>query len=43
MPWAPIDYPVAVELMKAALDQGANFWNGVRESYARQAGRASVC
>ncbi|SPO01422.1 related to pyridoxine 4-dehydrogenase [Cephalotrichum gorgonifer] len=28
IPWAPVDYPVAVNLMKTALDQGANLWNG---------------
>ncbi|KAI6816350.1 Aldo/keto reductase [Hortaea werneckii] len=28
MPWAPVDYPVAAKIMKTALDQGANFWNG---------------
>lgn len=29
MPWAPIAYPAATEILKAALDNGANFWNGV--------------
>ena len=29
-PWAPVDYPIAVKLMKTALEQGANLWNGVR-------------
>jgi len=28
IPWAPVEYPVAVKAMKAALEQGANFWNG---------------
>ncbi|GAB7341764.1 hypothetical protein MBLNU457_g0096t1 [Dothideomycetes sp. NU457] len=28
MPWAPVDPPAAVKLMKTALDQGANLWNG---------------
>ncbi|KAK4898456.1 hypothetical protein LTR27_004053 [Elasticomyces elasticus] len=28
MPWAPVEYPVAAALLKAALEQGANFWNG---------------
>ncbi|MCJ1288777.1 Pyridoxine 4-dehydrogenase [Xylographa carneopallida] len=28
IPWAPVDYPVAVKVMKTALEQGANFWNG---------------
>ncbi|KAI1396218.1 aldo/keto reductase [Hypoxylon fuscum] len=27
-PWAPTEYPAAAKVMKAALDQGANFWNG---------------
>ncbi|KAK3370064.1 NADP-dependent oxidoreductase domain-containing protein [Podospora didyma] len=27
-PWAPVDYPVAIKVMKTALEQGANFWNG---------------
>ena len=30
MPWNPIEPSMAVKLMKAALDQGANLWNGVR-------------
>lgn len=29
MPWAPIAYPAATKILKAALDNGANFWNGV--------------
>lgn len=29
MPWKQISYPEAVKVMKAALEQGANFWNGV--------------
>lgn len=29
MPWAPVDYPIAAKVMKTALDQGANLWNGV--------------
>ena len=33
-PWAPVDYPVAVKVMKTALEQGANLWNGV--SYSLQ-------
>ncbi|CAF9941029.1 MAG: Pyridoxine 4-dehydrogenase [Heterodermia speciosa] len=28
IPWAPVDYPVAAKLMKTALEQGANMWNG---------------
>lgn len=28
MPWKRIEYPVAENLMKAALERGANFWNG---------------
>ncbi|THY41260.1 Aldo/keto reductase [Aureobasidium pullulans] len=28
MPWAPIAYPAATKILKAALDNGANFWNG---------------
>ncbi|KAL8945720.1 MAG: hypothetical protein Q9222_007780 [Ikaeria aurantiellina] len=28
MPWAPVEYPTAVEIMKTALEQGANLWNG---------------
>ncbi|RYP67732.1 hypothetical protein DL771_007065 [Monosporascus sp. 5C6A] len=27
-PWAPVDYPIAAKVMKTALDQGANLWNG---------------
>ncbi|KAK4106312.1 aldo/keto reductase [Parathielavia hyrcaniae] len=27
-PWAPLEYPAAAEVMKSALDRGANFWNG---------------
>ncbi|KAL3478137.1 NADP-dependent oxidoreductase domain-containing protein [Aspergillus californicus] len=27
-PWAPVEYPVAAKVMKTALEQGANFWNG---------------
>ncbi|XXG99355.1 hypothetical protein Hte_005692 [Hypoxylon texense] len=27
-PWAPTEYPEAMKVMKTALDQGANFWNG---------------
>ncbi|KAI1370245.1 aldo/keto reductase [Hypoxylon crocopeplum] len=26
--WAPVEYPAAAKVMKAALDHGANFWNG---------------
>ena len=29
VPWAPVEYPVAVKVLKTALEQGANFWNGV--------------
>lgn len=29
IPWAPVEYPVAVKALKTALEQGANFWNGV--------------
>ncbi|KAH7076707.1 NADP-dependent oxidoreductase domain-containing protein [Paraphoma chrysanthemicola] len=28
IPWAPVDHDAALELMKAALNHGANFWNG---------------
>ncbi|KAL2862406.1 aldo/keto reductase family protein [Aspergillus lucknowensis] len=28
MPWAPVDYPIAAKIMKTALEQGANLWNG---------------
>ncbi|KAI2463081.1 Aldo/keto reductase [Annulohypoxylon bovei var. microspora] len=28
MPWAPVEYPIAVKVMKTALDQGATLWNG---------------
>ncbi|KAI2623050.1 aldo/keto reductase [Hypomontagnella submonticulosa] len=27
-PWDPTEYSVAAKVMKTALDQGANFWNG---------------
>ncbi|KAL4790523.1 NADP-dependent oxidoreductase domain-containing protein [Aspergillus venezuelensis] len=27
-PWAPIDYSVATKVMKTALEQDANYWNG---------------
>ncbi|KAJ7157448.1 NADP-dependent oxidoreductase domain-containing protein [Mycena filopes] len=27
-PWALVEYPAAVKALKAALDAGANFWNG---------------
>ncbi|KAI1390339.1 Aldo/keto reductase [Hypoxylon trugodes] len=27
-PWAPVEYPAAVKVMKTALERGANFWNG---------------
>ncbi|KAI1775397.1 aldo/keto reductase [Hypoxylon cercidicola] len=27
-PWAPTEYAAAAKVMKTALDQGANFWNG---------------
>ncbi|KAI1173662.1 Aldo/keto reductase [Nemania sp. FL0916] len=27
-PWSPVDYPIAVQVMKTALEQGANLWNG---------------
>ncbi|KAH8658216.1 aldo/keto reductase [Xylariales sp. PMI_506] len=27
-PWDPVEYPVAAKLMKTALEQGANLWNG---------------
>ncbi|EMR63239.1 putative pyridoxal reductase protein [Eutypa lata UCREL1] len=27
-PWAPIEYPMAAKVMKTALEQGANLWNG---------------
>ncbi|KAH7086894.1 NADP-dependent oxidoreductase domain-containing protein [Paraphoma chrysanthemicola] len=28
IPWAPVDHDAALKLMKAALNHGANFWNG---------------
>lgn len=31
-PGNPTPYPEAAKVMKAALEQGANFWNGVRKS-----------
>lgn len=31
-PSNPITYPEAAKVMKAALEQGANFWNGVRNT-----------
>ncbi|KAI1803482.1 Aldo/keto reductase [Daldinia bambusicola] len=27
-PWAPVEYPTAVKVLKTALEQGANLWNG---------------
>jgi len=27
-PWAPTEYPIAVRVMKTALEHGANLWNG---------------
>ncbi|KAF9877448.1 pyridoxal reductase [Colletotrichum karsti] len=27
-PWDPVEYSAAVKVMKTALEQGANFWNG---------------
>ncbi|KAL7626104.1 hypothetical protein AAE478_002874 [Parahypoxylon ruwenzoriense] len=33
--WAPVQYPVAAEAMKAALEHGANLWNGVELQGAR--------
>ncbi|KAK4695938.1 pyridoxine 4-dehydrogenase, partial [Lecanoromycetidae sp. Uapishka_2] len=27
-PWAPVEYPIAVKLLKTALEQGASLWNG---------------
>ncbi|RYP26564.1 hypothetical protein DL768_011704 [Monosporascus sp. mg162] len=27
-PWAPVEYPIAAKVMKTALEQGANLWNG---------------
>ncbi|KAI0119867.1 Aldo/keto reductase [Daldinia grandis] len=27
-PWAPVEYPIAVKVLKTALEQGANLWNG---------------
>ncbi|KAK7739263.1 hypothetical protein SLS62_011252 [Diatrype stigma] len=27
-PWAPVEYPTATKVLKAALAQGANLWNG---------------
>lgn len=32
MPWKHISYPEAAKVMKTALEQGANFWNGVSVS-----------
>lgn len=31
-PWAPVEYPTAIKLLKTALENGANFWDGVREA-----------
>ncbi|KAK1750197.1 NADP-dependent oxidoreductase domain-containing protein, partial [Echria macrotheca] len=28
IPWAPVEYAVAIKVMKTALEHGANFWNG---------------
>jgi len=43
MPWNPIETPVVLKLMKAALDHGANLWNGVRAlSRLDQRGLSSV-
>ncbi|KAL1994762.1 hypothetical protein VTN49DRAFT_949 [Thermomyces lanuginosus] len=28
VPWAPIEFPTAIKLMKTALENGANFWDG---------------
>lgn len=28
-PWAPVEYSVATEVMKTALEQGSTFWNAV--------------
>jgi hypothetical protein len=33
IPWAFLEYPVAVKAMKMALEQGANFWNGVSVAF----------
>ncbi|KAI0891096.1 Aldo/keto reductase [Annulohypoxylon nitens] len=27
-PWAPVEYPIAVKVLKAALEQGTTLWNG---------------
>ncbi|KAL1972857.1 hypothetical protein VTN31DRAFT_6399 [Thermomyces dupontii] len=27
-PWAPVEYPTAIKLLKTALENGANFWDG---------------
>ncbi|KAB5566030.1 NADP-dependent oxidoreductase domain-containing protein [Coniochaeta sp. 2T2.1] len=27
-PWAPVEYPAALKVLKTALEQGSNFWNG---------------
>ncbi|KAI0848529.1 Aldo/keto reductase [Daldinia vernicosa] len=27
-PWAPVEYPIAVKVLRTALEQGANLWNG---------------
>ncbi|KAI1454254.1 Aldo/keto reductase [Annulohypoxylon moriforme] len=27
-PWAPVEYPIAIKVMKAALDNGSTLWNG---------------
>lgn len=29
IPWVPVEYSTAVKLLKTALEQGANLWNGV--------------
>ena len=33
IPWALVEYPVAIKAMKTALEQGANFWNGVSATF----------
>ncbi|KAJ4372787.1 hypothetical protein N0V86_008153 [Didymella sp. IMI 355093] len=30
VPWAPLDYDLACDCLKKALEEGANLWNGVR-------------
>jgi len=33
IPWALVEYPVAVKATKTALEEGANLWNGVSSAF----------